>query len=76
VASSAADTHDSLALLPSVPAILAIPVMERSPRPTAAVGSGIATEHEVAAAGGLRQVLRDRVVRAEHPAAALQRVFT
>src|SRR3712207_7528088 len=54
--------------------ILAIPVMECSPRPTGAVGSGIATEHEVAAAGGLRQVLRDRVVRAEHPAAALQRV--
>jgi hypothetical protein len=49
--------------------------MGRSQRPTPEVRSSIVIEQEVAAAGGVRQVLRDRVVRAEHPVAALQRVL-
>src|SRR5919107_3079841 len=50
--------------------------MERSQRPTRVVRSSVITLQELAAAGGPRQVLRDRVVRAEHPAAALQGVLT
>src|SRR3954454_11539046 len=49
-----------------------------SQRPTRAVGgsvgSSIATEQEVAGAGVLGEVQRDRVIRAEHSAAALQGV--
>jgi hypothetical protein len=40
-----------------------------------AVPSSIVTGHEVANAGVLGQVQRDRVVRAERPAAALQGVL-
>ena len=49
--------------------------MKRSRRPARAVRSRIATGHGVADSGGLGQVLGDRVVRAEHPAAAPQGVL-
>src|SRR5215217_2618299 len=53
------------------------PLVERSKwPPTRAVRGSIATEPKVANAGGLGQVQRDRVVGAQHPAAALQRVLT
>ena len=44
-----------------------------SHRVTAGVPNSIVTEREMAGADGLRQGQRDRVVRTEHPAAALQR---
>src|SRR3954453_3847380 len=51
---------------------------EASQRPTRAVGSSvgssIVTEQEVVDAGVLGEVQRDRVIRAEHSAAALQGV--
>src|SRR3954447_20439938 len=49
--------------------------MERSQRPAWAVRSRITTGRGVGAAGGLGQVQRERVVGAEHPAAALQGVL-
>src|SRR4051794_15806711 len=57
------------------PGSRSLAVMKRSQRPTRAVYSGILIEQELAAAGGLGQVHRDRVVVAEHPAAALQAVL-
>src|SRR3712207_2542846 len=49
--------------------------MKGSQRPIGAVGSSTATEHGMASAGGLSEVNGERVVRAELPAAAPQRVL-
>jgi hypothetical protein len=49
--------------------------MEHSQRSAGVVRGGTATEPEVRDADVLGQVQRDRVVRAEHLAAALQRVL-
>ena len=46
-----------------------------SQRPTVVVPNSIVTEHEVADAGVLGQVQRDRMVGAERPAGALQGVL-
>jgi hypothetical protein len=51
------------------------PVDEPSQRPTVPVPNSVVTEHEVAGAGDLGQVQRDRVVGAQHSAGALQRVL-
>jgi hypothetical protein len=52
-----------------------LPVMERLQRSTQVVLSSIVTKLELAAASGLGQVQRGRMVRAERPVAALQGVL-